>query len=170
MAKSPKRVAAGKKSRRKGASNENKIAKQLGAWWGSGEWARTPSSGGWSTKDTREGFKTCGDIISTAEDWPFTCELKKQESWTLETVILNEKSPIWEWWQQTIDETPEGMKPMLIFSRNYIKPLVMVYKEDMPVIGEVKEKTIILADKYAIIPFEKMLETDPERWRVWHKK
>ncbi len=123
--KDPKRVAAGKKAKRKGNSFERNIAKKFQAWWGKGHFRKTPSSGGWSTKEVREEFRTAGDIITTAEDFPFCCELKKQEGWNLEQLILNDSPIILKWWGQTVDETPEGMSPLLVFARNYIKPMVM---------------------------------------------
>lgn len=125
MAKNPKRVAAGKKAKRKGSSNELKLAKQFKAWWGKGEWARTPASGGWSTKDNREGFRAVGDIMTTAVDFRYCIEAKKQEGWTLQQLLNNEKCIILDWWKQAVEETPSfDMWTMLVFARNYVKPIV----------------------------------------------
>jgi hypothetical protein len=121
----PKRVAAGKKSKRKGNNNEIQLAKQLRDYWGKGEWARTPSSGGWATATTREAFRTCGDIITTATDWPFCVEAKKQEGWTLDQLIHNRSPIVLEWWAQTLSETPPGMTPLLIAGRNHVGRVVI---------------------------------------------
>lgn len=123
--KNPNRVKAGKKSRRKGSSNELAIAKLFKDWWG-GEWARTPSSGGWATKDVREGFRTCGDVITTATDFPFCIEAKKQEGWHLEQLLTADKSLLYQWWDQAVEETPDDMLPMLVFNRNHVERLVML--------------------------------------------
>lgn len=124
MAINPKRIAAGKKAKRKGSSNELKLAKQFKVWWGKGEWARTPSSGGWSTKDNREGFRAVGDIMTTATDFNYCIEAKKQEGWNFQQLLNNDKCAILEWWDQATGETPESMLTMLVFSRNRVKPIV----------------------------------------------
>lgn len=122
--KDPKRQAAGRKSSRKGKGNERALAKLFRDWWGHGEWARTPLSGGWASKDAREGFRTCGDIITTAADFPFCIEAKKQEGWTLDQLIHNDKCIIFEWWNQAVSETPVGMIPLLVMARNHIPQAV----------------------------------------------
>lgn len=112
-------------SRQKGSVNERKIAQQLKAYWGHGDWVRTPLSGGWATPATREAFRTCGDIMTTALDWPFCPELKKHEKWTLDQLIHNEACKILGWWDQVIGETPPDLIPLLIFARNRIPQAVM---------------------------------------------
>lgn len=123
--KDPKRVAAGRKSRTKGANAERQLAKLFATWWGKGEWARTPLSGGWATKEHREGFAVHGDIITTAKDFKFSIENKKQEGWTLDQLLHNEKCIILDWWKQACDETPKELVPLLVISRNHIPPSVV---------------------------------------------
>jgi hypothetical protein len=125
MSKNPKRVAAGKRSKSKGNNNERALAAEFRTWWGKGEWARTPSSGGWATAAHREAFRTCGDIITTAEDFPFCVEAKKQEGWDLDQLLHNDSCVILKWWKQTCDETPVGMLPLLVFARNHVPQSVM---------------------------------------------
>lgn len=117
--KDPKRVAAGKRSKRKGNSNEREVAKLLAAWWGSGEWMRTPSSGGWGrSKQVRDDFNAAGDIVTTATDFPFCVEVKSEEGWELEQLLRSpDKCPIARWWKQAAEETPEGKHPLLLFTR-----------------------------------------------------
>jgi len=126
MPKSPTRVAAGKKSRRKGSNNERAMAKKFESWWGSGSWARTPMSGGWATAAVREDFQTCGDIITTARDFPFCVELKKHEGWTLDQVIHNDKCIVFDWWKQVTAETPSYGVSLLVAGRNHI-PHVAIF-------------------------------------------
>lgn len=128
--KNPKRVAAGKKSRSKGSNNERAVAKEFEAWWQHGQWARTPLSGGWASKDAREGFRTCGDIITTAADFPFCIELKKQEGWFLDQLIHNDKCVVLEWWKQAVDESPKGLIPLLVMARNHV-PQAVVFQLEM---------------------------------------
>lgn len=130
--KDPKRVSAGKRSKRKGSSNENALAKLFSSWWGTGEWARTPSSGGWSTANVREAFRTCGDIITTAIDFKYCVEAKKAEGWCLEQLLTAPKSSLFQWWDQTVSETPKGLTPMLVAGRNRMERLVIVREGDLP--------------------------------------
>ena len=124
-AKNPKRVAAGKKSRRKGSANENQLAKLFKGWWGEGKWARTPSSGGWATPAHRESFRTCGDIITTDTVFPYCIEAKKEEGWDLDQLLTAPRSRLYRWWDQVTGETPEGMTPMLVAGRNRRERLVV---------------------------------------------
>lgn len=114
-----------KNSRRKGSTNERALAKMLREWWGHGEWVRTPLSGGWATADTREAFRTCGDIMTTATDFPFCPEAKKREKWTLDQLIHYDVCQILEWWAQAVGETPPDLTPLLIFARNHVPQAVM---------------------------------------------
>jgi len=123
--KDPKRVASGKKSRRKGANSERKIAKQFEEWWGHGSFVRTPSSGGWATKDVREGFRAVGDIMTDATDFSFVIENKAQEGWDLDQLLKNDGCKVYAWWEQTLSETPGGMIPLLVCGRNYVAPIVI---------------------------------------------
>lgn len=128
MAKDPDRVAAGKKSKRKGSAFELKLAKEFAAWWGKGQFARSPGSGGWGRPQNRDGFNACGDIITTNRDFPWCLELKHQEGWNLDQLLLNDGCIIWKWWEQCVDETPENLLSMLIFKKNRQKPMVMIRK------------------------------------------
>jgi len=110
---------AGKKSKRKGNLNEREVAKLLRDWWGSGEWMRTPSSGGWGrSKQVRDDFNAAGDIVTTASDFPFCVEVKSEEGWALEQLLRSpDKCQIAKWWDQTVQETPDGKHPLLLFTR-----------------------------------------------------
>jgi len=117
--KDPVRVKAGRKAKRKGNSNEREVANLLAAWWGVGEFMRTPSSGGWGkSRQVRDDFNAAGDIVTTATDFPFCVEVKSEERWELEQLLTSpEKCPIARWWKQAERETPEGKAPLLLFTR-----------------------------------------------------
>lgn len=125
MSKDPVRVAAGRKSKRKGSSNERQLAHIFQAWWQVGTFARTPGSGSWSRPGNREEFKACGDIISSDKSFPFCVEAKNQEGWTLDQLIHNEKCVIHSWWKQTVDETPKGLVSLLLITRNHVPQAVI---------------------------------------------
>lgn len=173
--KSDKRVAAGKKSRRKGSGFERKIAKELQEWWGEGQFARTPSSGGWQNKSAREDFNACGDITTSADNWPWTCELKCQEGWSLDQLLLNDKPIVWSWWRQTLAETPNDKEPLLIFKKNRQKPMVMglaVRKNvNNPSWGLLPEDTKMFetydpeGERVVVFPLEALLNTSSEKWK-----
>lgn len=117
--KDPKRVATGRRSRRKGAVNERVVAALLRAWWGRGEFLRTPSSGGWAgSKQAREDLNAAGDIVTSERDFPFCVEVKSQEGWSF-VQFMREPGTclIRKWWEQTTSETPNGKIPLLMFTR-----------------------------------------------------
>jgi len=131
LSKDPKRVNAGKKSKRKGNNNERNLAKQFQEWWGEGQFQRTPSSGGWSTKVAREEYRTAGDLVASDPNFLWCVELKKQEAWTMDAVIHGKCAKVAGWWKQTVDETPNTLKPLLVFSKNRTDPCVMVLYNDL---------------------------------------
>lgn len=53
------------------------------------------------------------------EQFPYDIECKNQESWNIP-----------QWWKQTIINTSEDRKPLLIVKKNYQEPLVIMRWED----------------------------------------
>lgn len=154
--KDPKRVAAGRRSKRKGASNERDLAKKFEKWWGTEDkFARTPSSGGWGQKVNREAFKAYGDVTTTATDFPFCLEFKKDESFDLSQLLTGAKSPIYRWWKQTIEETPTGLVPFLVIGKNHY-----------PHIAVFQVKYMIKAN---LAFWEEEHETPDDIWSPWDK-
>jgi hypothetical protein len=129
----PVRVAAGRKSKRKGNNAERAVAKAFQEWWGWGLWARTPASGGWATAAHRQDFNTCGDVTTTATDFSknYVIENKKCEGWTLDQLIHNEACVVLTWWKQAFDETPKGMIPLLVIARNHIPQAIIFDGEEL---------------------------------------
>lgn len=118
----------GARSRRKGSRAELEVCHLFQQHLG-GTWSRVPLSGGWAN---RRDFSTCGDVITTLHDFPFTIECKNAEGWHLEQLLTHpETCLIARWWQQTCAEAAEaGKKPMLVFTRNFQPLFVAVRSED----------------------------------------
>lgn len=105
------------KSKSKGDRGEREVARIFSEWWGENI-VRTPQSGGFATKKFRDDWNAGSDIVCPDPDFPFSVEVKNREGWELDAIIHNPKCPIWEWWEQTILESPEGKLPLLVFKRN----------------------------------------------------
>lgn len=110
-------------SRQKGNAAEREICRLLEAWWQQVEpgcrFVRTPLSGGWGGPDIRAGFNASGDLMTTAERFPWCCEVKRREAWTFERLIDGKPSPVWGWWRQAQKAALEVRKePALFFRRN----------------------------------------------------
>lgn len=150
----------GVNGRAKGSRNELVLAKLFKEWWGHGEWARTPMSGGWATPGHRDGFRTHGDIITTALDFPFTVEAKKQEKWSLDALLHNEGCPVHAWYDQAVKGTPRDVMPLLVAARNLI-PQVVIF--------EAARMQILLANLSSADPAIKArLDADPcHPWQLY---
>lgn len=123
--KDPKRVASGKKSKRKGNTGERAVAKLLSNWWGS-EFTRTPSSGGFATQKFRENWNAIGDVVTPA-DFPFVVEVKNVKSWNLSDLLTSKVSILTKYWKQVNDEVGDLPKyPMLVFKKNRSEWFVMI--------------------------------------------
>jgi len=115
--------AIGRRSRRKGANSERAVAAMLTQWWRRLEpdcqFVRTPSSGGWSTKQVRAEFRASGDVMTTAAKFPFCVEIKRREQFSWDRVLASKPSPVWAWWAQTCRAAEEQKAmPMLWLRRN----------------------------------------------------
>lgn len=139
-----------KNGRQKGNVAEREVAAILQKWWREKEpdceFIRTPLSGGWSTGSVREHFKAAGDIMTTAKKFPWTVEVKRREGWSLDNLIKCRRSPVWGWWEQTVEAaTTEQGWPMLWLRKNRMEwhllmripdmdgvyPLVTIYNSDL---------------------------------------
>lgn len=121
----------GKKSRDKGGRGQRAVAKLLKKWWGS-DFASTPMSGGFATKKFRDEWNAAADIVTPDDTFPFSVEVKWHEGWVLDELLTSEKTKIWKWWEQCVDEAPEGMIPLLVFKRNRQPWLFMMWESHMP--------------------------------------
>ena len=173
MTKDPMRVKAGKKSKRKGSSQELKLVKLFQSWWGKGEWARSPGSGGWGRPQNREGFRAAGDVITTAKDFPWCIEAKHVEGWTLDQLLLNEGCIIHSWWQQAVEETPESLRTILVFKKNRQQEMVMVLSSD-PATILVKCRKFETTDYggrlVTLFPLKALTAVEPEKLGILYEK
>lgn len=111
-------------SKAKGSSYELKIAKILSAWWDE-EFHRTPMSGGLHWKSDN---RVVGDIVTPPDSlFPFVVECKKREEFTFEQ-ILKGTGDVEKWWKQCTGDCKRsgGLKPMLIFSKNFAPNYLMI--------------------------------------------
>lgn len=122
-----------KNGRQKGNNAELQVAHLIEAWWHQIEpgkaFRRSPSSGGWATPEVRADFKASGDLVTKAEKFPFSVEVKRREGWNLANVLAGRRSPIWRWWAQTNKAAKEmNAHPMLWFRQNR-EPWRIVFSE-----------------------------------------
>lgn len=111
----------------KGGRAERAVAGILQAWWRrretTADFVRTPKSGGWR-KDTtaRVHFKACGDVMTTADNFPFCVEVKWRENWGVDNLLHGKPTPPWSWWIQCVEAADEqGSVPMMWMKRNKLR-------------------------------------------------
>jgi len=109
--------------RRKGSEAEREVAALLGAWWQAVEpgcqFVRTPLSGGWGGPKLRGEFQASGDVMTTANTFPFSVEVKRREDWSWVQFVTGKQSPVWTWWTQAEGQAKEMKKePMLWLRQN----------------------------------------------------
>ena len=138
--------------RPKGSKAEIEIAKKLKAWWSPfepAEFVRTPLSGGWGGKDLRAGFRASGDVMTTAEKFPFTVEVKRREGWAWSTLLAGRASPIWGYWAQAVGQAKEqGGIPLMFFRKNREAWFLM-----LPHLALVGSKVSLAPNDYAMAWF-----------------
>ena len=110
-------------SRAKGAVAEREVAAILQTWWRQIEpeclFVRAPASGGWQGPKAREAFNAAGDLMSTAQRWPFCVEVKRRENWSMRNLAAGMPSPVWSWWRQAQKAATEVHKvPLLVFRKS----------------------------------------------------
>lgn len=169
-----KQSRAGKAARRKGAGFERKIAKELQDWWpGDYEFRRSPQSGGSVLK---KGWDLAGDIATNAPNYKWHSELKNApSSFTGLHNFLSEKSKVWAWLEQAINECPEHREPMLILNRFDMPTFCAApYTANNNIINRLERAGIpyynyfdVSAGQAVVIwPYKAMIESDPEYWKL----
>lgn len=147
----------GAMSRRKGSAFERTIAKQLSEWL-KFQVSRTPSSGAYGT---REGWSSLSGDLMFAKEFPYYCELKCRETFSLEDV-LHGKGPFWDWWKKTCEESREhGKRPILICKRNRHQPLFFVDDGDLVVHHTHSAVPLIRAHGVCGYPLHALLRLNP---------
>src|SRR3990167_5276986 len=149
------RKQAGKMSKAKGRNFENQVAKIIRESLGFPDKKHYHNSRGSGAHFTSKGDLTTSSKFRKV--WPFCVECKKQEAtWTYKnifTVTYGEfmKTNIHQWWLQAVDETPKGLNPMLIFSKNRENIYVVVCLKD-EIISNMKfiRPRLIIGNKWYI--------------------
>ena len=72
-----------------------------------------------------EGFNSAGDIVTTDNHFPFCVEAKHHADLSVEFLLLSDKTPLRQWWEQAKTQTPPGLFPLLIFRKNHGKSYCM---------------------------------------------
>lgn len=155
-------------SKDKGDRGEYAVRDLLEEWWGS-DFAKTPKSGGFSTKKFRRDWNAEADVVTPDPTFPFAVEVKWQEKWILDDLLTRPKSKIWDWWEQAKGQSEDKLT-LLVFKRNFkpwfymmkIHPEHTDYQKDfvksspMRVIDRQGEAAYIgLMDKLLAEPIEK---------------
>lgn len=160
----------GVNGRKKGQTAERKLAKLFSTWWGS-DFARTPLSGGFATAKFREDWNACGDLVTPDKTFPFCVESKKVEGWTLEQMLTSQKTHIHKWWEQTVQETPEGKIPLLVFTKNHAPLYAMMRYTDLHVAvkGTIAQTACVFEtrvgnDNVVIFALDYLLKSMKELW------
>ena len=128
------------KGRRVGVAFEKKIIKRLGLWWADDPLSlyRSHGSGGRSSLISADSGLYSGDVMpvkDSAQPWPFSIELKKSETFTMESVLLSRKSLFYKFWKQTTRDARRTQKiPLLICGKNHREPLVYFYARHFDVL------------------------------------
>jgi len=121
------------KGKRVGVAFEKKIIARLGLWWTGDPRSlyRSAGSGSRSTLLPMERGLYSGDVVPAKEEahpWPFSIELKKSETFTLESILLSRKSLFYQFWKQCTRDARRTQKiPLLICGKNFREPLVFFY-------------------------------------------
>lgn len=167
----------GRGSKSKGSNFERQIAKTLSRYFFGVDdrLKRTPLSGGFSKSYKGDIFEDLSvkisddPVISNTPQWPFSVECKKQEVPLDIPSLLSDNSVFWKFWDQCssqIKGTPEAGKiPMLIFSKNNIKPMVCLPAEILMSISLVP-KNFIETKNVVIFKLEDFLKIPPEQFKL----
>ena len=115
-------------SKDKGDRGEYAVRDLLEDWWGS-DFAKTPKSGGFSTKKFRKDWNAEADVVTPDETFPFAVEVKWQEKWILDDLLTRPKSKIWDWWEQAKGQSEDKLT-LLVFKRNFKPWLYMIRAQD----------------------------------------
>lgn len=128
------RSGGARKSRNKGNGFERLSAQLWSNYYGC-KVKRAPRSGGWATV---AGFGPKGDLVFRDRKAPYHVECKKQEGWNLADLLTgfrglkgSGKNSIEQWWDQACRDCKGKKMPMLVFCKNKMPPLLMMYELDV---------------------------------------
>jgi len=102
------------------------------------EWKRVPMSGAFSTINRSEDKRFFGDVFTEAQQYKdIVVECKKTKQPITLTDLVNKKSRISEWFEQTEKEA-KGVDWILVFSWNNSKIFYMTPKENVVKLMNIK--------------------------------
>jgi len=163
-------IMPGKKSKNKGAGFERQVAALLSETYGA-DFRRTPLSGGWAAQYA----DAAGDIVCVEPhkfreehgfSFVYCVECKKSEGWKFASLFTNNHAWFDSWWEQTVDECPNGKLPILVFSRNR-SPIWVAAHYDTLWGCPGPHMTFALGDERIVVSlFEEFLEWDAEAIEV----
>ncbi len=162
--------------RAKGHSNERRLAKLLQKWWspdGKYEFKRTPGSG---ASPLAKDWGLAGDIATTAPDWPYHVEAKREKGWSFDQLLTSEKGGrLMEYWDQATSQAKNNKIPIVIFSHpgSGSKQFVMIdkyYGESLVVMCIVPKDQLLVARGVAIFELSYLLKADPIALRKNNEK
>ena len=123
----------------KGRKGEREVCQMLTNWWAphypNAVFVRTPGSGGWGGgsrfhKAVKSDLRASGDVMTTLVEFPFSVEVKRNESWSPDRLLAGRPSPAWTWWIQAQRQAlNDGLIPTLWFRKNRTPWFVMVERQ-----------------------------------------
>ena len=129
-------------SKRKGSAAEIEVARLLQDWWRrlepGCEFVRTPGSGGWGKPSVRSGFRASGDLMTTAQQFPFVVEVKRREQWNLERFHAGKPSPVHEWFRQAERQASEMLAIPMLWIRHSREPWRVVLPIAVPISARIR--------------------------------
>jgi hypothetical protein len=110
---------------------------------------RTPGSGGWADPDARAAFRTAGDLVTNAGNFPFAVEVKRREGWKLDILLVGRRSPVWAWWLQAQAAAREmKLQPALWIRKNHTPWYVMLPEQYWYSCADEREAALAVAAEW----------------------
>lgn len=152
-------------SRSKGKRGERALAKVFSEWWGT-EFTSTPLSGGFGTKKFRDDWNASGDLVTPDDSFPFCVECKNAEGWHLEQLFTSPECLLVKWWRQSVNETPFGKIPLLVFKRNRHPWMFFMALDDMDfgLVAHFDANALVVDGEHLAIGLLSTLTKTPKEW------
>lgn len=154
-------------SKRKGNRAELHVAKKLEEWWGT-PFVRTPGSGGFATVNKSVDLNLVGDVVTDDPTFPFSVEVKNAENWKLSQLLTSDKAPLWEYWEQTVEQASRETRiPLLVFTKNYQPYWVMT----LFLLGDFGSLSFVAPDRVVkLCLFDDFLSIPKDSWKGAREK
>lgn len=165
-------MGAGERS--KGKKAEREVAALVQEWWRRLEpeciFRTTPASGGlrgaFGHHDAAA-FNMAGDLMTTAERWPFVVEVKRRERWNYDRLASGASSPVLGWWAQCVrDAVAQGGRPMMWFRRSREPWSVALDARVAQAVREITGQADLQLAEFTVCRADVLLCVNP-RWMGW---